>query len=736
MQFFGVALAITASFFAFFAGYRLRSLTERDDRYFHKNNRRANGDKWSSERLRRELSQDRANFYKAAASEVSQTSINDFFRYFTSFPHVGGTKESRQQAEYMAEKLRLFGFDKVELKKYTALLSVPRAPGNVSLFDARGDVLFNSTILEKPLHQSEGDPREIYPFNAYTASGQAEGELVYVNYGTNLDFEQISRLNISLKGKIVIARYGKNFRGDKVNLAEKAGAAGVLLYTDPADYSSNVNYPNSWYLPETAVQRGNILKQKGDPLSPGYPSVDGMFRMKPERIKYLHKIPCQPISFKDARVLFSYLDGQEIPSSKWQGGINLSYRVTAKTKLKVRISVDVALVDRPIYNVIATIFGDVEPDRMLLIGNHRDAWVYGAGDPSSGTAAMMETGRVFGSLLERGWRPRRSVLLCSWDAEEYGLMGSREWVEDYQAILNYRAIAYINIDIAVQGNHTLRVKSSPHLIDSFYDIVKQIEAPDTNVSLFEDWSNKTPSSIKDNEPVIYKLGAGSDFTPFYATVGVPAIDFRYHYDSKTMDLPSYPVYHTIHDNYHWMTSFVDPDFKYHKVITQIWVMYTLHLVDSSVIPFNVTRYSDTLLDYINDFMDDYSRLFTKQGIDIEHLKNTAREFKAAASNFETRLGRADLNNSMVLRAYNDQLMELERCFISPGGLGRRPSFKHVLYSPSSVNIYLGRAIPAVIEAIYRVQQGLEQDWDHVQIQISIVVYHIQMAIKLLDTVGK
>ncbi|XP_065067793.1 putative N-acetylated-alpha-linked acidic dipeptidase [Rhopilema esculentum] len=684
---------------------------------------------------KREAGNQKSYYHDKAAEDVSSSSIKNYFRYFTSVPHIGGSKESYEQAKYLADQLRKFGFDKVELKKYYALLSVPRSPGNVSLYDENGTVLFHETITEKPLHSSEGDPREVYPFNAYTASGQAEGELVYVNYGTDKDFEEIKRMNISLKGKIVICRYGKNFRGDKVNFAEKAGAKGVILFSDPQEFSSDVNYPDSWFLPDTAVQRGNILKQKGDPLSPGYPSTDGMYRMKPENVKFLHKIPCQPISQRHATALLRYLDGIDPPHDGWHGRLNVTYKITSKAKFKARITVDVPLVDRPIYNVIGTIYGDKEPDRMLLIGNHRDAWVYGGGDPSSGTAALVETSRVIGNIKSAGWRPRRTLVVCSWDAEEYGLMGSKEWVEEYAAILSYRAVAYINIDIAVQGNYTLRVKSSPQLVTPFIDVVKELKVPDSNVSLYEDWASKFPDPQRDHSPKIHTLGAGSDFTPFYSVIGVPALDFRYTYNENAMHLGSYPVYHSIHDNYHWMSTFVDPDFKYNKVVTQVWVKYTLKLLDGVILPFNSTRYCEDLVNYIKSFEAGYSELLRANDVDLKMLTVAATDFVAAASKLQSRIDKIDFNNAIAVRTLNDQLMEVERSFIVPSGLQGRPQFKHILYSPSSVNIYLGRSFPAVIEAIHRVETGKDKDWNNVNIQIALVAHHTQMASKILDEIA-
>jgi len=622
------------------------------------------------------------------------------------------------------------------MKKYTALLSVPRSPGNITVYGNNGSILFDSTILEKPLHKSEGDPREVYPFNAYTASGQAEGGLVYANFGTDRDFKELKQLNISLQGKIVIARYGKNFRGDKVSMAEEAGAVGVILFSDPKDFSSNVNYPDSWFLPDTGVQRGNILKQKGDPLSPGYPSIDGMYRQKQSEVDFLHRIPCQPISQKDAIILLSYLDGDDVPNKSWIGNFNITYRITSKTPITVRITVDVPLVDKPVYNVIGTIFGKDEPDRLVIIGNHRDAWVYGGADPSSGTASMLETARVIGSSTNIGWRPKRTLLVCSWGAEEYGLMGSKEWVEENSEILRYRAVVYLNIDISVQGSYSLKVKSSPQLVDSFSDVTKQLKAPGTNSSLYEDWISKFPDPARQNAPKIQTLGAGSDFTPFYSVIGIPSIDFRYTYDENSMKLGSYPVYHSIHDNYHWMTSFIDPELNYNKLVTQIWAGYTLKLLDSLILPFNATRYTEELLLFIESFEASYSKLLAENGVSIEMLKSSAKELMEQAFGMERRIKLVDISNWQQRRIINDQLMELERAFISADGLKRRKYFKHVLYSPSSVNIYLGRSFPAVIEAIQRVSSGLDKNWNDVNVQLAVVANHILMASKLLSEIGK
>ena len=387
------------------------------------------------------------------------------------------------------------------------------------------------------------DPDAPITFNGYSPSGQVTGEMVYANYGTIEDFLYLRNINVSVHKRIVLVRYGGIYRGDKVANAYANGAAGCLIYSDPITYAPKGTdpmdvYPFTKYLPDQGVQRGSIFEGFGDPLTPGWPSPDA--GQPGERIdpsdsrSLLPHIPTQPISYGDALPLLSVLGGAHAPK-EWQGGLPITYKI-GPSAVQVELSVQSDNKVATIHNVCASIAGSEQPDRIILLGNHRDAWVFGAADPNSGTAALLEIARSFGILKQRGWTPRRTIMMCSWDAEEAGTIGSTEWVERNRDLLNAQLVAYLNVDIAVSGE-ALYVGAMPSLDDAIRAAAKVVPAPSDNASsLYDLWVEQS----RGHEPSIGRLGGcGSDFCSFVCHLGVPSVDMTFSGPGSD----GYPMYH-------------------------------------------------------------------------------------------------------------------------------------------------------------------------------------------------
>jgi len=678
------------------------------------------------------------SLYNDAINGISKERIEDNLKYFTQVPHSGGSQISAEQARHIEKKWKDFGFDKVELKKYDVLLSYPERPGIVSILAKDGSTLFTAQRMEKILQQAENNSDVLPPFNAYSSSGNVTARLVYVNYAMVEDFKKLRDMNISVSGHIVIAKYGKIYRGDKAKIAADEGAIGLILYTDPTDYSPEGvahSYPHSWWLPPSGVQRGTLLNlEEGDPLTPGYPSRDEMYRKPGDKVT-LPRIPVYPVSYEDASRFLELLTTNEAPKD-WQGGLKFKYNITMATQDKRNVSLDIRmkLETKPVYNVIGAINGKDEPDRLVLLGNHRDAWTFGAADASSGTAALMEVAKKLGEMKQKGWQPRRTIVLCSWGAEEHGLIGSTEWTEDFANILSNRAVAYLNVDIAVEGNFSLQVKSSPLLDFAFMEATKTIYPPGSDsskVTLYEDWKNKFPDKENRNLPLVKKIGSGSDHTCPYFRLGVPSIMFRYTYDRNKWSVSSYPVYHSLHDTFQWMKNFVDREFEYHRTLTQLWLQIGLTLADEALLPLNTSRYASKLTYYAKDIETKYKETLTAQNITLDNFMSAVKNFTKTASSFQASLEKLDKNNPLALRMANDRLMQLERAFINPQGLPGRPYMRHVVFAPSAHNAYAGSSFPGLVDALYAVQHLNNNDWEQVKMELSIAVFYIQSATNVM-----
>eukprot|EP01135_Chromosphaera_perkinsii_P001564 Nk52_evm34s207 gene=Nk52_evmTU34s207 len=574
-----------------------------------------------------------------------------------------------------------------------------------------------------------------------------------------LYFSQLKSLGVDVNGKIALVKYGKNFRGDKSAAAASYGAVGVLIYSDPADYDKpdaapkdsasesekGAAYPDGWWLPHDGIQRGSLYLYDGDSTSPGYPSKDGYHKLDlddPVVKERLPKVPTQPVSADVGKELLSRMGGNEAPKA-WQGGLaDIVYRLgpgfeDGRGLGTVKLEVYTEFVVKPIYNVIGKIHGSVEPDRVVLLGNHRDAWIYGAADPNGGTAAMLEIARVMGGALKNdNFRPRRSVWFGSWDAEEFGLIGSSEWAEQERQVLKQRVVAYLNVDVIVGGHDTLAVAATPNLNSLVYEGAKIILHPNDpgKRTLYSVWKEINPDmDFKSSTPYIRTLGSGSDYTPFLQHLGISSLDCRF--GSKPSEgLSSYPVYHSVHDTFDWTVKYNDPGFLYHRSVTQMWFYMTIRLADMPFIPMDLNAYGDNLERYMTHISESSGEALKKEGISLAMMKKAIDGFKKKASSFhkfvksKTNLFNTDRASvsPFLMRGLNDCMMLIDRSFISPSGLPGRPWFKHVVFAPAKHNSYAGSSFPAIADNIF------DKNWSELKIQLSLIVSLIETATSHID----
>ncbi|XP_040833243.1 N-acetylated-alpha-linked acidic dipeptidase 2 isoform X3 [Ochotona curzoniae] len=654
-------------------------------------------------------------------SEMKAENIKAFLRSFTKLPHLAGTEQNLLLAKQIQTQWKKFGLDSAKLVHYDVLLSYPNETHSnyISIVNEHGIEIFKTTYLEPPPDGYENVTNIVPPYNAFSPQGTPEGDLVYVNYARTEDFFKLQReMHINCTGKIVIARYGKIFRGNKVKNAMLAGAIGIILYSDPADYfAPEVQpYPKGWNLPGTVAQRGNVLNLNGagDPLTPGYPAKEYTFRLNVEEGVGIPKIPVHPIGYNDAEILLR----------------------------KVRMHVHNINKITRIYNVIGTITGSVEPDRYVILGGHRDSWVFGGIDPTSGTAVLQEIAQSFGKLITKGWKPRRTIIFASWDAEEFGLLGSTEWAEENVKILQQRSVAYINSDSSIEGNYTLRVDCTPLLYQLVYKLTKEIPSPDDGFeskSLYESWLEKDPSPENKDFPRINKLGSGSDFEAYFQRLGIASGRARYTKNKKTDKYSSYPVYHTVYETFELVENFYDPTFKKQLSVAQLRGSLVYELADSTIIPFNIQDYAKALKNYatsIYNLSKKHDQQLKDYGVSFDSLFSAVKNFSEAASDFHRRLTQADLSNAIAVRILNDQLMLLERAFIDPLGLPGRRFYRHIIFAPSSHNKYAGESFPGIYDAMFDIENKADPRlaWKEVKKHISIASFTIQAAAGTLKEV--
>uniref|UniRef100_A0A9J8C2X1 Glutamate carboxypeptidase 2 n=1 Tax=Cyprinus carpio carpio TaxID=630221 RepID=A0A9J8C2X1_CYPCA len=671
------------------------------------------------------------NFSKSIMSLVIH--VCHLNRKFTRLPHLAGSQQNLDLAKQIRDEWMEFGLDSVELVPYDVLLSYPNKtnPNYISIVDHLGTEIFNTSLAE-PVPEGYEDVTDIVPpYSAFSAKGQPEDELVYVNYGRTEDFFKLEReLGINCSGKIVIARYGKIFRGNKVKNAMLAGAKGIVLFSDPADYCADgvEPYPDGWNLPGGGAQRGNVLNLNGagDPLTPGYPAKEYTYRSSLEDAVGLPKIPVHPIGYHDAVHLLKHYK-------------NTFFFFFFFNQMRMNIHTNNQVTR--IYNVIGWIRGAVEPDRYVILGGHRDAWVFGGIDPVSGAAVVHENVRAAGKLMKKGWRPRRTLIFASWDAEEFGLLGSTEWAEDHARVLQERAVAYINADSAIEGMYTLRVDCTPSLHTLVYDITKKVSSPEEGeegMTLYQSWHKRDNSTERD-APWISKLGSGSDFEAYFIRLGIASGRARYTKNRKTERYSSYPVYHSVYETYEIVERFYDPSFRRLEAVARVRGGLIFSLADSPVLPLDCVEYAMSLTKYANSIYQlalKHPAAMQQHSVSFDSLFFAVENFTVVARDFHQRLDQLDTSNALAVRMVNDQLMYLERAFTDPLGLPGRPFYRHIIFAPSSHNKYAGESFPGIYDALFDIENAVDwqKAWDEVKRQISIAAFTVNAAAETLKPV--
>uniref|UniRef100_A0A8C0KMN5 Aminopeptidase NAALADL1 n=1 Tax=Canis lupus dingo TaxID=286419 RepID=A0A8C0KMN5_CANLU len=642
--------------------------------------------------------------------QLDASRIRENLRELSREPHLASSPQDEALVQLLLQRWRdpESGLDSAEASTYEVLLSFPsrEQPNRVAVGDPTGNVLFSCRQSEQNLTGEQGGPDVVPPYAAYAPPGTPQGLLVYANQGTEEDFMKLQAQGIKLEGTIALTRYGGTGRGAKAVNAAKHGVAGVLVYTDPADIndgqsSTNETFPNSWRLPPSGVERGSYYEYFGDPLTPYLPANPSSFRLDPDTVSGFPPIPTQPIGFEDAKILLCQVN------------------VSVYNRLELRNS----------SNVLGIIRGAVEPDRYVLYGNHRDSWVHGAVDPSSGTAVLLELSRVLGTLLKKGtWRPRRSIVFASWGAEEFGLIGSTEFTEEFFSKLQERAVAYINVDISVFGV-SLRLNSPPG----------QIPAPSLGgLSIYDNWIRyfNRSSPVYGLVPSLGSLGAGSDYAPFIHFLGISSMDIAYTYDRSKTSARIYPTYHTAFDTFGYVDKFVDPGFSSHQAVARTAGSVLLRLSDSLFLPLNVSDYGETLRSFLQAAQQNLGVLLEQHSISLVPLVTAVEKFEGAAGALDQRISALQkaTPDPLQVRMLNDQLMLLERTFLNPRAFPEERYYSHVLWAPRTGSV---ATFPGLANACSRAMNTSlgSPAWAEVQRQLSILVVALEGAAATLRPVA-
>jgi N-acetylated-alpha-linked acidic dipeptidase len=650
----------------------------------------------------RESSDAERNFEEQFRAIPSPSSAREHLRKLTVEPHIAGTREDYDTAVYVRDQMRSYGLN-AELAEYQVWLNYPKTDPIVELVSPRRERLsVREAIIREDTTSSN---KKITPlFNGYAATGDVTAPLVYANYGLPPDYEALEKAGVNVKGKIVIVRYGNSFRGVKAKVAQDHGAVGCIIYSDPADdgYAQGDVYPKGPWRPVASGQRGSVqflFHYPGDPLTPGKPATPGTPRISLEQAyEDIPRIPVQPLAYDEARKLIEPLKGPVRPKG-FQGAFPFPYHVGGTNDVRIHLKTDMDYASRKIWDVVARIDGSIEKDRWIVMGNHRDAWVFGAVDPNSGTATMLETARAFGQLLRNGWQPRRTIVLCSWDAEEYGLEGSTEWAEEHAAELQQKAVAYLNVDVAVNGPN-YGASSVPSLWKFIRSATRDVKDPKTGKTVYQQWQdhareqrNETDADY-DAEARISPLGSGSDYTPFLQHLGIASTDMGFGGD--------YGVYHSAFDSFTWMSKFGDPDFKYHVAAAQLWGTMALRLAGADGLQFDYRDYADALREYFDEAMKLAKRRKLDSAIDEKAMNDAIRSFADEANRIERerqQLVAQGTSSAAKLRRLNDGLMLAERAFIDERGLNGRPWYKHEIYAPGIFTGYASQPLTDFRQAL-------------------------------------
>lgn len=667
--------------------------------------------------------------------KLSAENLEAWMKILAAEPHWVGTDYGRKNAEWIAKQFKSWGYD-TRIEQYDILFPYP----TVRTLELTAPGKYVARLAAVPVpgdpYTAQGDAL-LPSYNAFSTDGDVEAELVYVNYGVPKDYETLEKMGIDVKGKIVIAKYYGSWRGIKPKLAAEKGAIGCIIYSDPQDdgYVKGDVYPEGAFKNSTGVQRGSVMDMPlypGDVLTPGIAATKDAKRLERSEAKTITKIPVLPISYEDAKPLLEALKGPVAPAG-WRGGLPLTYHIgPGPAKVHLKLEFDWKLT--PAFDVIATLEGSQFPDQWVLRGNHHDAWVHGANDPISGLVALLEEARVVGELAKQGNRPRRTIVYCAWDAEEPGLIGSTEWVEDHIAELQQKAVAYVNTDgngrgfLSAGGSHTLEALVS--------GVADDVTDPQKGVSVKERLIAKQLAQGGKDEFKLSALGSGSDYTPFIQHAGIASLNLSYDGEDDGGE------YHTIYDTYIHYKRFKDPEFQYGVALANTAGRVVLRLANADILPFEFTHWRTTVDGYVGELLEltkemrkdveqhnklvarnayelaaDPSKTFVKPSkkdlvpyIDFSPLQNAVSKLDISISELEEK------DESQLSKQGKEQLnallMKSESLLTDAGGLPRRDWFKHQIYAPGFYTGYGVKTLPGVREALE------QKDWAEAQEQIS------------------
>jgi N-acetylated-alpha-linked acidic dipeptidase len=711
--------------------------------------------------------QDQDNSWETKLRSIpDQNIIRENDKRLSARPHHLGSPYDKENAEWILSKFKEWGFD-AKIENFEVLFPTPKT----RLLEMVGPTKFTATLKEPVV---PGDPtsdqqsEQLPTYNAYSVDGDVTAPLIYVNYGIPKDYEELDRQGISVKGAIVIARYGAAWRGIKPKVAAEHGAIGCIIYSDPRDdgyYQGDV-FPKGAYRNKDGVQRGSVMDMPiypGDPLTPGVGATKDAKRLDLKDVKVFTKIPVLPISYADAQPLLENLTGPVAPDS-WRGALPITYHIgpgPAKVHLKVAFNWDL----KTVHDVIAKIPGTEYPNEWIIRGNHQDAWVNGAEDPVSGISAELEEARAFGELLKQGWKPKRTIIYCAWDGEEEGLLGSTEWVEAHADELSQNAVIYINSDSNGRGFFGA---SGSHSLEKFINgVARDIKDPEKGISVLERRKMlsvaraRTPedrAEVRHRADIhIGAMGSGSDYTAFIDHLGIASLDLGYGGEDGG------GIYHSVYDDFYWYTHFSDKNFVYGRALAQTASTAVLRVADAEILPFDFAAFTESIRQYVDQIKkmqksmrDDiveqnkeiaegvYTAIADPQEVfvppsvkpvppylNFAPLENALDSLSRSTDRFEKMLAvvknqsPTGMNEKEVL-ALNKKLMMSERVLTSPEGLPGRPWFKHMVYAPGMYTGYGVKTIPGVREAIE------QKNWKEADKQIGIAATVFDNEAALID----
>jgi N-acetylated-alpha-linked acidic dipeptidase len=670
-----------------------------------------------------EGSAEQLRWERVMASVPDTAAMRAYHHAMTRKPHHAGTEANYELAVYLRDLWDSFGFE-TEMIRYDILVPWP---GDLSLKLVHPEQI-DLAVTEPPIPEDPDSYVEggLPGMAAYAASGRAEGDVIYANYGRIGDYRMLDDMGVSLEGKIVLVRYGgapAQMRGMKVREAANRGAAGVVIYSDPEEdgYVRGDIYPNGKWRPWEGIQRGSFLDvpiYPGDPLTPFEPSIPGVERIAYEDAANIQKIPVQPISYGEALKILRHIGGDLVPAD-WQGGLPLAYHI-GPGPARVLLDVEYDYQQRPVWNVFGKIVGSEEPEKIVLAGGHRDSWVLGARDPTSGAVSLLETARGIAAAVEQGFRPRRSIVFSSWGGEDFFLLGSTEWGEHFAEDLKENLVAYINRESYTAGNWSA---SGNHSLEAFViETAKYAPHPEAS-TLFDAWQAQQPSVA----PRLSALGSGSDYTVFLDHLGVPSLSLGYGSPNG--------IYHSLYDTYHYYQRFGDPGYRYGVAQADMVGRMVMRLADAEVLPFDFADAADVIAGYVGELveLDEEGQLRDE----LRAIGAANAEFEIAAAETNKVLGQlltggpewADANRPTLARI-NHLIMQAERAMIDERGLWRREWYRNLVYAPGYYEGYAAKTLPGVREPM---EDG---EWEIARTQAGMLIEALQRATGVLTEAGE